>query len=170
MTKLIPYTNDKHEDMVAMIASFFADHFAISERETAFVTPERLRAAEDDLADWFEKDDATLFSIEEDKHEVGFIFLARHGGSVVWIENLYVKPEFRRRGIATRAIHLAESYAKDMMHAPAINIDVIPQNLDAMRLYHSLGYDTLQMVTIRKQLDGQKREQPVELLGFTFEI
>ncbi len=153
-----------------MVAAFFADHFTISEHEQVSVTPERLQAAEEDLDDWFDKDDATLFLIEEDGVEAGLILLARHGGSVVWIENLYVKPELRRRGIATRAIHLAEIYARDIMHAPAVNLDVIPQNLDAMRLYHSLGYDTLQMVTLRKPLNDEKREQPTELLGFTFMI
>jgi len=170
MTKLIPYTPDKRNNAVQMVAAFFADHFTISEREQVTVTPARLQAAEEDLDDWLAKDEAVLFFIEEDGTEAGLILLATHGGTVVWIENLYVKPELRRRGIATRAIRLAEDYAREVMHAPAVNLDVIPQNIDAIRLYHSLGYDTLQMVTLRKSLNDDKRERPTDLLGFTFKI
>jgi len=96
--------------------------------------------------------------------------MARHGGSVVWIENLYVKRELRRRGIATRAIALAEDYAANVMNAPAINMDVIPQNQSAMRLYHSLGYDTLQMITMRKPLNGDERQNSTQLLGLDFKM
>ena len=56
------------------------------------------------------------------------------------------------------------------MHAPAVSMDVIPQNLAAMRLYHALGYDTLQMITMRKPLQGAMREGRTDLLGLPFRI
>ncbi len=56
------------------------------------------------------------------------------------------------------------------MNAPAINMDVIPQNQSAMRLYHSLGYDTLQMITMRKPLNGDKRQNSTQLLGLDFKM
>ncbi|MBO4931263.1 MAG: hypothetical protein J6I42_03685, partial [Clostridia bacterium] len=68
------------------------------------------------------------------------------------------------------AIRFAEQYAADVMKAPAVNLDVIPQNTDAIRLYHSLGYDTLQMITLRKHFGDEQREKPVELLGYEFKI
>lgn len=156
--------------MIGMIAAFFADHYTISENEPAQINDERLSAAEEDLEEWLEREDAVLFVIEEDDTEAGFLLLARHGGTVVWIENLYVRKELRRRGIASRAIALAEDYAAAAMKAPAISMDVIPQNTEAMRLYHSLGYDTLQMITMRKPLGGVKREGRTDLLGLPFRI
>ena len=170
MTVLTPYDASRRQSTIEMVAAFFADHFAVSEYEPAEITPERLAAAEEDLDDWFEKDDAVLFIIEEDGTEAGLLLMARHGGSVVWIENLYVKRELRRRGIATRAIALAEDYAANVMNAPAINMDVIPQNQSAMRLYHSLGYDTLQMITMRKPLNGDERQNSTQLLGLDFKM
>lgn len=170
MTTLVLYDENRRQSVIRMIAEFFAEHLSISEREPAEITSERLKAAEEDLGDWLEKDSAVLFVIEEDGAEVGVMLLARHGGTVVWIENLYVRQEYRRRGIATRAIRFAEQYASDVMKAPAVNLDVIPQNTDAIRLYHSLGYDTLQMITLRKSFSGEKRENPVELLGHEFKI
>ena len=88
----------------------------------------------------------------------------------MWIENLYVRPEMRRRGIAARAIALAEEIARRELHAPAVSMDVIPQNPAAMRLYHALGYDTLQMITMRKPLEGAKREGRTDLMGLPFRI
>lgn len=170
MTILTPYEPSRRQSTIRMVAAFFADHFAVSENEPAEINPERLAAAEEDLDDWFQKDDAVLFIIEEDGAEAGLLLMARHGGSVVWIENLYVKREFRRRGIASRAIALAEEYAANVMKAPAINMDVIPQNQHALHLYHSLGYDTLQMITMRKPLNGETRKNTVRVFDLDFKM
>ena len=170
MTKLRLHSPALRDAMVALLAAFYAEHYALSENEEAAVTPERLTAADEDLADWEEREDAALYLIEEDGEAAGLLFLARHGGTVVWIENLFVRPELRRRGIATRAIALAEEIAQREMHAPAVSMDVIPQNQAAMRLYHALGYDTLQMITMRKPLSGAKREGRTDLLGLPFRI
>lgn len=170
MTKLMTYSVQYRAEMVELLAAFFAEHYALSENEAASVTPERLAAAGEDLADWEAREDATLYFITEDGDTAGLLFLARHGGSVVWIENLYVRPEMRRRGIATRAITLAEEIAREELHAPAVSMDVIPQNQAAMRMYHALGYDTLQMITMRKPFGGAKREGRTDLLGLPFRI
>ncbi|MBQ7849450.1 MAG: GNAT family N-acetyltransferase [Clostridia bacterium] len=170
MTELIRYTEDYRQVISEMIAAFFAEHYAISEKTDAQITPERLQAAREDLADWLAREDAAVYRIAEDGGTAGFLMLARHGGTVVWIENLYVRPEMRRRGIASRAIGLAEEIAGRDMHAPAVSMDVIPQNRAAMQLYHALGYDTLQMVTMRKPLRGAKREGQTMLLGLPFRI
>lgn len=170
MTKLTPYNPASRDTMVELLATFYAEHYALSENVEAAVTPERIAAAEEDLAEWEAREDAALYLIEEDGVVAGLLFLARHGGSVVWIENLFVRQELRRRGIATRAIALAEEIARREMHAPAISMDVIPQNQAAMRLYHALGYDTLQMITMRKPLAGAQREGRTDLMGLPFRI
>lgn len=170
MTELVRYTEADQQVMTEMLAAFFAEHYAISEKTDAQVTPERLQAAGEDLAEWLAREDAAVYRIAENGETAGFLMLARHGGTVVWIENLFVMPEMRRRGIATRAIGLAEEIAGRDMQAPAISMDVIPQNQAAMRLYHALGYDTLQMVTMRKPLRGEKREGQTMLLGLPFRI
>ena len=155
--------------MIWMIAAFFADHFSISEQTKVDITPERLQSAEEDLEDWLKKD-GVLFFIEEDGTEAGFCILARHGGTVVWIEDIFVKKELRCQGIASRAIGLAEAYARDVMKAPAVNLEVIPQNTAAIRLYRKLGYDTIPIFTMRKSITEEKRTNETEFLGHTFFI
>ncbi len=170
MTKLTPYSPASRDVMVSLLAAFYAEHYALSERVEASVTPERIAAADEDLADWEAREDAALYLIEEDGRAAGLLFLARHGGTVVWIENLFVRTKKKRRGIATRAIAQAAEIARRDMHAPAISMDVIPQNQAAMRLYHALGYDTLQMITMRKPLGGAQREERTDLMGLPFRI
>lgn len=168
MTKLVPYEESGREAMIYMVASFFADHFSVSEYEQASVTKWRLESAKENLEDWLEEEETKMFFIEEDSVEAGFLILKTHGGSVVWIEYLYVKNEMRRRGIATRAIALAEQYAVDVMKAPAVCMDVIPQNEAAIKLYRSLGYDAISMVTLRKSITEEKRIRPIQFLGHEF--
>lgn len=168
MTDLILYDETKKESMIHMIAAFFVDHYIISENEPAEITPDRLAMAEENLRDWLAEEDTRVFFITENSTEAGILILKTHGGSVVWIEDLYVKKELRRRGIASRAIALAEIYAAEVMKAPAICMDVIPQNDAAIRLYHALGYDTLSMITLRKSITEDKRTHPVQLLGYEF--
>lgn len=168
MTELILYDESKKESMIRMIAAFFVDHYMISENEPAEITPDRLATANENLRDWLSEEDTRVFIIQEDRIEAGTLILKTHGGSVVWIETLYVKGELRRRGIASRAIALAEKYAVEVMKAPAVCMDVIPQNSAAIKLYHSLGYDTLSMITLRKSMTEDRRTDPVQLLGYEF--
>lgn len=168
MTELVLYQEARKESMIFLIASFFAAHFAISEKEPAEIAPWRLALAEENLQEWLREENTHVFFIEEDGSEAGMLILKPHGGSVVWIESLYVKEELRNRGIASRAIALAEKYATDRMHAPAVCMDVIPQNEAAIKLYHSLGYDTVSMLTLRKSITEEKRTNPVSLFGYDF--
>lgn len=168
MTELIIYEEPKRELMIQMIASFFADHFTISENEYAEVNPERLSLAGENLQDWLDEEETRVFFIVEDGVEAGLLILKTHGGSVVWIEDLYVKKEMRNQGIASRAIAIAEKYAKEVMKAPAICMDVIPQNESAIKLYHSLGYDTVSMITLRKSISETKRNHSIQFLGYEF--
>ena len=168
MTELILYEEPKRQIMLQMIASFFADHFTISENEYAEVNPLRLALAEETLQEWLSEEETRVYFIVEDGVEAGILILKTHGGSVVWIEDLYVDRELRSQGIASRAIALAEKYAKEVMKAPAICMDVIPQNESALKLYHSLGYDTVSMITLRKSISEEKRSNPIQFLGYVF--
>lgn len=168
MTELVLYEESRRKSMVFLIAAFYADHFTISEDEEADITPERLSCAEENLDEYLQEKRTKVFFIEEDSQEAGILIMKPHGGSVIWIETLYVKKELRGCGIATRAVALAEKYAAENMKAPAVCMDVIPQNEAAIKLYHALGYDTISMVTLRKSITEAKRKRPVSFLGHIF--
>ena len=78
--------------------------------------------------------------------------------------------ERRGQGIATRAIALAEQKAKDEPGVEAMVLQVVTRNEDALRLYHRLGYDTMSMVTLRKEFYENRRDRKADFLGMTFHI
>jgi len=72
------------------------------------------------------------------------------GGLTVWIDELYVLPEFRGRGIGRRFFTELETIA------PAVRyrLEIEPDNVRAEALYRSVGFDVLaykQMVMEKPQ-------------------
>ncbi len=173
MTQLILYNEAYNEITVRMIAEFFAEHQAISEKLEIEIDDGRLLMAKDNLKDWLgEREDEDLcthvFLIEEDYRIVGFLILKKHGGNVIWIEDLYVSATSQGQGIGSRAIQLVEQYVANTMNVRAICMDIVPQNERAMKLYHRLGYDTISTITLRKSVGEKKKTQKVEFMGYEF--
>jgi ribosomal protein S18 acetylase RimI-like enzyme len=73
---------------------------------------------------------------------VGFIWLAlehKHGFVSAYVYDLEIKPEFRRRGHAMRALQALEPIAA-AAGATGIGLNVFSHNADAQALYQRLGY------------------------------
>ena len=64
---------------------------------------------------------------------------AEHGGLSVWIEDLYVSPDARRRGVA-RALVDAVLGAARRAGARAVELEVEPGHDAARALYEGLGF------------------------------
>lgn len=61
------------------------------------------------------------------------------GGRAVWIDEIYVLPEFRGRGIAKE--FFAE--LKQLVPAARYRLEIEPDNARAEKLYNSVGFETL---------------------------
>ena len=94
----------------------------------------------------------------------------RAGPIVMELADIFVDKERRGQGIATRAIALAEQKAKEEPGVEAMVLQVVTRNEDALRLYHRLGYDTMSMVTLRKEFYENRRDRKADFLGMTFRI
>ena len=162
-TGLVPYRDDFRGALLPMIADFFDFHRGLLDK-----APEEdlLDDAAQVLEEWR---DQGLALVTEGDTPVGFARMAPRGGPVVWLEDLYVLPAYRGRGIATRAVTLCEAYAREVLEAPALCVEVVSRNLDAMRLYRGLGFDSISMITLRKELDGENpRQTPTPFQGMEF--
>lgn len=106
----------------------------------------------------------------QDEQDVGFVHLQRIGPIVVQLEDIFVDEPMRGQGIASQAILLAEQQAQKIPGIEAMTLQVVTRNEAALRLYHKLGYDTMSMVTLRKEFGENHRDKQAEFLGMTFQI
>lgn len=165
MINLIPYTN-KYENIAAdYIISFFGYHSSINGRADRPVYAQ----ARENIVMWT-ADPHELYIIKDIGTPIGFIHIWYKGGNVAWIEDIFVEETHRRKGAGSSAIRQAEEIIRQKDGYNAVCIDAVPRNLVALKLYYSLGYDTLSMITLRKELGDNFRKDTADILGYKFRI
>ncbi len=166
MINLIKYTDEIKSQTVERISLFFGLHASLVDNKHKLCEA-NYRAAEETLIEWL-KPPSELYSIVYENETVGFLRLAYRGSNVAWIEDIYVDSKHRNKGIATQAIKTAEKIIKSNPDYNAICFDVVPRNTAAIKLYHKLGYDNLSIVTVRKELNGSKRDKKINIADLEF--
>ena len=91
--------------------------------------------------------DGRVFVAEVEGRVAGFVCVvsATRGDSpddpatFAWIHDIYVRPEHRRRGLATALMSAAESFARSR-GAREVRLGVIDRNVDARAMYQGLGF------------------------------
>ncbi len=84
---------------------------------------------------------AVCFLAEEDGKAAGYTLLAKTfsqegGGETVWIEELYVLPEYRGRGIASKLLETVFAEYKVKRY----RLEVEPDNVHAVKLYGKYNF------------------------------
>ena len=158
MISLNPYSPEDENPLIPFIISFWKTHHADTDEANA----------REDIAAWT-AENHNLFIITKSDHPVGFLHLNMRGSTVCWIEDIFVAEEFRRQGIASGAIALAENLLKER-GVKGISMDVVPDNLPALRLYHRLSYDRLSIITVRKDFDEFETARTEEISGLSFRV
>lgn len=164
--ELKEYAPAYQQDMKQDIADFFAFHGGlVGRQEEAQAQAER--EALETLENWRQGRSA-LYAILCEGTYAGFLRLDYRGDQVAWIEDLYVRPQLRGQGLASQAIGLAEKVVAARPGYRAICMDVAPRNEDALRLYCRLGYNTVSLLTLRKEFGENPRDRKTEILGREF--
>ena len=116
---------------------------------------------------YFKRGDVIFLAYE--REPAGFIRLSSRDGCF-WIEELFVRPEFRGRGIGRALVERAEEEVKE--HDDALYLYVLPQDKDAVAFWKRLGYGTINTIELVKDLkpSGRTAFHAVELLGERFRI
>jgi acetyltransferase, GNAT family len=96
--------------------------------------------------------------IEAQGHAAGYILLSftygnEAGGMIVLLEELYIRPEYQGQGLGTQAL----TFVKEQYRGKAVEIqlEVMPQNKGAIRLYRKHGYESIVYQEMCLQLAGQ---------------
>lgn len=107
--------------------------------------------------------------------EAGFpVFTARKEGTAcgylvcrveepcVWVESIYVLPEFRRQGVASALFHKAEALAASYGEETVYNY-VHPNNEGIIGFLKSKGYTVLNLIELRKPYPGEKLTRKIQV-------
>lgn len=83
--------------------------------------------------------------LELDEKQAGYALLAisyscEVGGLVVWIEEIYVLPEFQGRGLGKELLNYVDT---EYAHTKRLRLEVCHSNKGAIKLYEKQGYTTL---------------------------
>ena len=66
-------------------------------------------------------------------------FSQEAGGKVVWLEELYIRPEYRCHGLGKEFFRYVDE--KIAPEVKRLRLEIEPENLRAKKLYLSLGYE-----------------------------
>src|SRR5215210_8591381 len=96
-----------------------------------------------------------LYSVRDDSlpAEVGsvwFALMVSGVGCSVWIYDIIINEDFRRRGYATRTLELVEDRAGEL-GARSVGLHVFGHNRGAQALYEKMGYNTTS-ITMAKHI------------------
>ncbi len=86
------------------------------------------------------------YLLERDGTIAGYALLAvtfsqEAGGEVIWIEELYLREEFRGKGLGTELFAYLEAQRPGAV--TRFRLELEPDNLDARRLYEKMGFSEL---------------------------
>ncbi|MBQ4465155.1 MAG: GNAT family N-acetyltransferase [Oscillospiraceae bacterium] len=77
-------------------------------------------------------------------------FTTEYGGICVWLEDLYIKPEFRRKGIGSALLSFLET---QYPQAVRFKLEAEPENEGAISCYERHGYRVSMYHLLTKELD-----------------
>ncbi|MBR2826539.1 MAG: GNAT family N-acetyltransferase [Erysipelotrichaceae bacterium] len=104
--------------------------------------------------EWYVSKRYPVFAASISGNYVGYA-VCKIEDDVVWLESIYVKKDYRRKGIATRLIQEAEKVAEEHGNE-TLYINIHPNNQRVIGLLKKNGYDVLNLIEVRKQYQGEK--------------
>ena len=102
-----------------------------------------------------------VFAAVVEGQYAGYV-VCRIENEVLWVESIFVREEFRRRGVASalhgKAEEIAASYGNDTVYNY-----VHPNNHRMISFLRKRGYTVLNLIEIRKPHQGEKLTQVVRV-------
>ena len=125
-----------------------------------------LPSAREELEEYLARD-YPIFAAESDGQLAGYTVL-RIDDSTIWVEQLYVREEYRRQGVASLLFEKAEELAAGMGGDTLFNF-VHPNNHRMIGFLRSKGYTVLNLLEIRKPFQGETLTTTIRVGDHTFE-
>ncbi|WP_075720746.1 GNAT family N-acetyltransferase [Roseburia sp. 499] len=148
MFTIRPMENRDTEEVLAMMKVFY-DSPAILHKASEEVLRRDIRDCVRDVPF------VEGFVFEKENKIAGYSMIAKsysteYGGICIWIEDLYIKPEYRGSGIGTQFFsYLEEQYGEN---AVRLRLEVEKDNARAIGVYKKCGYQELSYVQMTKEI------------------
>ena len=94
-----------------------------------------------------------VFCHEEEPVGYGMVaksYSTEMGGRCVWIEDIYIQPEFRGQGLGTSFLQFVEDRYRGW--AVRLRLEAEEENEKAMAVYRNAGFETLGYVQLVKKI------------------
>ena len=104
----------------------------------------------------------------EDRGDLAGYVVCRIDEPCLWVEHIFVREAYRRRGTATLLFRKAEEIAASMGEDTVFNY-VHPNNAGMIRFLRSQGYTVLNMIEIRKPYRGERPAAAIRVGDETFD-
>ncbi|MCI5726623.1 MAG: GNAT family N-acetyltransferase [Clostridium sp.] len=99
------------------------------------------------------------YIIEHNNEIAGYSMLAKsysteYAGICIWIEDLYIKPEYRSLGLGTQFFEFVNNKYDSSSSSAAVRfrLEVEPSNKQAIHVYKKCGYNELPYIEMTKEL------------------
>ncbi len=97
------------------------------------------------------------YIIEHNDEIAGYSMLAKsysteYAGICIWIEDLYIKPEYRSLGLGTQFFEFVNNKYDSSSAAVRFRLEVEPSNKQAIHVYKKCGYNELPYIEMTKEL------------------
>ena len=155
--------NESHLDAAAVLVAEF--RVALKSYKGISAAPD-FSAGRDEMAEYLDAG-FPVYAAMQDGELAGYA-VCRVDAPCVWLESLYVRPGFRRQGIASALVRKAEALARSYGEETLYHY-VHPNNHGMIRFLQSLGYTVLNLVEIRKPYAGETLSQKIPVGDHTFD-
>ena len=108
-----------------------------------------------------------VYAVEDNGAFAGYI-VCRIDEPCLWVEQIFVREDCRRKGVATMLFSKAEEIAASMGEETVYNF-VHPNNENMIRFLRSKGYTVLNMIEIRKPYQGEKLNTTIHVEKESFD-
>ena len=97
-----------------------------------------------------------VYIIEYENFPVGYAMLSKSfspeaGGKIIWIEEIYIEPDYRSKGLGKAFFEFVEN--KYQGHIKRLRLEAEPDNKRAVELYLTLGFTPLNYVQYIKDFN-----------------
>lgn len=130
--------------------------------------PMDFASAREELVEYSEKGFPIYVAEDDNAFLVGYL-VCRVDGDVVWVEALYIVPEYRRRGIASSLFLEAERLAQELGGDFLYNW-VDPRNKKIIRFLWKRGYNILNLIELRRSYPGEEVTQKIQVGSYEFDL